>query len=49
LAAGLIAALSVSIDVSLNQVDARIFWYNHAGQPQRAELIRQTQQMSNES
>ncbi len=42
------AALLRSVDTSLNQVDARIFWYNHIGQPQRAELMRQAEQLAGE-
>ena len=42
------AALLASIDASLNQLEYRIFWYNHIGQPARAELMRQARQMSAE-
>jgi O-antigen ligase len=34
------AALLRTVDTSLNQIDARIWWYNHIGEPQRAELLR---------
>lgn len=35
------ASLLATVDVSLNQWQNRIFWYNHIGQPERAELLRQ--------
>lgn len=35
------AALLRTIDTSLNQLDARIWWYNYIGEPQNAALIRQ--------
>ncbi len=40
------AALLRTVDTNLNQVDARIFWYNHVGQPERAEMIRLAQEMA---
>ncbi len=35
------AALLRTVDLSLKQLDARIWWYNHIGEPQHAEAIRQ--------
>lgn len=40
------AALLATVDTSLNQMDARIFWYNHVGEPHYAELIRQATEMA---
>lgn len=40
------AALLATVDTSLNQMDARIFWYNHVGEPQYAELVRQATEMA---
>jgi O-antigen ligase len=34
------AALLRTVDTSLNQMEARIWWYNHIGETQRAELLR---------
>ncbi len=41
------AALLGTIDLSLNQIDGRVWWYNHVGEPQRAELIRQATELAN--
>lgn len=38
------SALLRTVDTRLDQVDARIFWYNHVGEPERAEWLRQAQQ-----
>ncbi len=35
------AALLGAIDLSLGQIDARVWWYDHIGEPQRGELLRQ--------
>jgi hypothetical protein len=40
------AALLHTVDTSLDQVDARIFWYNHIGEPERADLLRQALEMA---
>ncbi len=40
------AALLRTVDVSLNQMDARIWWYNHIGEPQHADLIRQAEALA---
>jgi len=40
------AALLSTVDTSLNQLDARIWWYNHIGEPQRAELLREAQRVN---
>ncbi len=40
------AALLGTVDVSQNQMDARIWWYNHIGQPDRADLIRQAKMLA---
>ena len=40
------AVLLTMIDTSLNQVDARIFWYNHVAEPGPAALMRQALAMA---
>lgn len=35
------AELLATVDTSLRQMDARIWWYNHIGQPELADVIRQ--------
>jgi hypothetical protein len=38
------AALLRTVDLSNGQLDARVFWYDHIGEPERARFLRQTQQ-----
>ena len=40
------AALLRTVDTSLKQMDLRIWWHNHVGQPERAKLIRQAMEMA---
>jgi hypothetical protein len=40
------AALLRTVDMSLNQIEARIWWYNHVGEPQHADLIRQAEALA---
>ena len=40
------AALLRTIDLGQNQIDTRMWWYNHIGQPQRAELLRQAKELA---
>lgn len=35
------AALLATIDTSIGQLDARVWWYDHIGEPQRAVWLRQ--------
>ena len=38
---GRAAELLRTVDTSAGQIDARVFWYEHIGEPQRAEWLRQ--------
>jgi len=40
------AALLRSVDASLGQLDARVWWYNHVGEPEHARAIQQAAEMA---
>ena len=35
------AELLRTVDTSAGQIDVRVFWYEHIGEPERAEWLRQ--------
>jgi len=30
-----------TVDTSLNQLDLRVFWYTHIGEPEKADRLKQ--------